>query len=94
MAIGVMNKPKPAQAPEGWPAWPVWFSGFAFQHNRKFGGLPHPRSHRGCTAAHLPAAPSGQGCSRNQHLVTYKKGSENRSLFYFLSSHYSLTTIS
>lgn len=38
MVIGVMNKPKPAQAPEGWPAWPVWFSGFAFQHNRKFGG--------------------------------------------------------
>lgn len=38
MAIGVMNKPKPAHAPEGWPAWPVWFSGFAFQHNRKFGG--------------------------------------------------------
>jgi 1,4-dihydroxy-2-naphthoate octaprenyltransferase len=37
-AIGVMNKPKPAQAPEGWPVWPVWFSGFAFQHNRKFGG--------------------------------------------------------
>ena len=39
MVIGVLNKPKPAQAPEGWPAWPVWFSGFAFQHNRKFGGL-------------------------------------------------------
>jgi len=39
MAIAVMNKPKPAQAPEGWPAWPVWFSGFAFQHNRRFGGL-------------------------------------------------------
>jgi len=38
MLIGVMNKPKPAEAPEGWPAWPVWFSGFAFQHNRKFGG--------------------------------------------------------
>ena len=38
-AIAVMNKPKPAQAPEGWPAWPVWFSGFAFQHNRRFGGL-------------------------------------------------------
>lgn len=37
--IGVMQKPKPAQAPEGWPAWPVWFSGFAFAHNRKFGGL-------------------------------------------------------
>lgn len=39
MVIGVMNKPKPAQAPENWPAWPVWFSGFAFVHNRKFGGL-------------------------------------------------------
>jgi len=38
MVLGVMKKPKPAQAPEGWPAWPVWFSGFAFQHNRKFGG--------------------------------------------------------
>jgi len=38
MAIAVMNKPKPAECPEGWPAWPVWFSGFAFQHNRKFGG--------------------------------------------------------
>jgi 1,4-dihydroxy-2-naphthoate octaprenyltransferase len=36
--LAVLNKPKPAQSPEGWPAWPVWFSGFAFQHNRKFGG--------------------------------------------------------
>ncbi|MCB0118285.1 MAG: prenyltransferase [Anaerolineales bacterium] len=38
MAIGVMNKPKPAEAPEGWNFWPVWFAGFAFNHNRKFGG--------------------------------------------------------
>lgn len=38
-ALKVMNHPKPAQPPEGWPAWPVWFSGFAFQHNRRFGGL-------------------------------------------------------
>jgi 1,4-dihydroxy-2-naphthoate octaprenyltransferase len=36
--LKVLNKPRPAQAPEGWPAWPVWFSGFAFQHNRQFGG--------------------------------------------------------
>ncbi|MDL1910010.1 prenyltransferase [Chloroflexi bacterium CFX6] len=38
-ALKVMNRPKPAQPPEGWPAWPVWFSGFTFQHNRRFGGL-------------------------------------------------------
>ncbi|MFZ5910790.1 MAG: prenyltransferase [Chloroflexota bacterium] len=36
--VKVLNTPKPAQAPEGWPAWPVWFAGFAFQHNRQFGG--------------------------------------------------------
>jgi 1,4-dihydroxy-2-naphthoate octaprenyltransferase len=36
--LGVMNKPKPAQAPAGWTYWPIWFSGFAFEHNRKFGG--------------------------------------------------------
>jgi 1,4-dihydroxy-2-naphthoate octaprenyltransferase len=37
--LKVMNNPKPEDPPEGWPAWPVWFSGFAFQHNRQFGGL-------------------------------------------------------
>jgi 1,4-dihydroxy-2-naphthoate octaprenyltransferase len=37
--LNVMNRPKPAQPPEGWLAWPVWFSGFAFQHNRRFGGF-------------------------------------------------------
>src|SRR5829696_723043 len=36
--VKVLNNHKPAQAPAGWPAWPVWFSGFAFQHNRQFGG--------------------------------------------------------
>jgi 1,4-dihydroxy-2-naphthoate octaprenyltransferase len=36
--LKVLNQPKPEKAPEGWPAWPVWFSGFAFQHNRHFGG--------------------------------------------------------
>ena len=37
-AVKVLNNPKPAEPPAGWPAWPVWFSGFAFQHNRQFGG--------------------------------------------------------
>jgi len=37
--IKVMNSPKPDQAPENWPAWPVWFSAYAFLHNRQFGGL-------------------------------------------------------
>ncbi len=36
--LKVLNNPRPEKAPEGWPAWPVWFSGFAFQHNRHFGG--------------------------------------------------------
>jgi len=36
--VKVLNNPKPEKAPEGWPAWPVWFSGFSFQHNRQFGG--------------------------------------------------------
>jgi len=37
-ALKVLNRPRPAQAPDGWTPWPVWFSGFAFQHNRRFGG--------------------------------------------------------
>jgi 1,4-dihydroxy-2-naphthoate octaprenyltransferase len=37
--IGVLSKPKPAEPPANWPGWPVWFSGFAFFHNRMFGGL-------------------------------------------------------
>jgi len=37
--VKVLNNPKPEKAPEGWPAWPVWFSGFAFQHNRQFGSF-------------------------------------------------------
>ncbi len=37
-ALKLLNNPKPAQAPQGWNFWPVWFSGFAFQHNRSFGG--------------------------------------------------------
>ncbi|MFZ1040762.1 MAG: prenyltransferase [Anaerolineales bacterium] len=38
-AIQVLNKPRPAQAPEGFPAWPTWFSAVCFVHNRNFGGL-------------------------------------------------------
>ncbi len=38
-ALRVLGKPRPAAPPEGYPAWPTWFSGFAFYHNRLFGGL-------------------------------------------------------
>lgn len=38
-AVKVFNEPKPAEAPEGWDGWPVWFSAYAFFHNRQFGGL-------------------------------------------------------
>jgi 1,4-dihydroxy-2-naphthoate octaprenyltransferase len=39
LALRMLSKPRPAAPPEGYPAWPVWFSGFAFNHNRMFGGL-------------------------------------------------------
>ena len=39
VALGVLSKPRPEKPPEGYPAWPTWFSGFAFYHNRMFGGL-------------------------------------------------------
>lgn len=38
-ALGVLSKPRPGEAPEGYPLWPTWFSAFAFHHNRLFGGL-------------------------------------------------------
>lgn len=38
-ALAVLSKPRPGKPPEGYPAWPAWFSGFAFYHNRLFGGL-------------------------------------------------------
>jgi 1,4-dihydroxy-2-naphthoate octaprenyltransferase len=38
-ALKALNFPKPSEPPEqARPFWPVWFSGFAFQHNRQFGG--------------------------------------------------------
>jgi len=39
LALGVLTRPRPAEPPKEWPAWPTWFSGFAFYHNRMFGGL-------------------------------------------------------
>lgn len=39
LALAVLKKPRPAEPPKEWPAWPTWFSGFAFHHNRMFGGL-------------------------------------------------------
>lgn len=39
LALNMLSKPLPDGPPEGYEAWPVWFSGFAFFHNRMFGGL-------------------------------------------------------
>lgn len=39
-AIAVLAKPRPEGPPQGFEAfWPTWFSGFAFYHNRMFGGM-------------------------------------------------------
>jgi len=38
-ALKLLNKPRPNQPPEGYPAWPIWFAGACFVHNRNFGGL-------------------------------------------------------
>lgn len=39
-AVAVLGKPRPAGPPAGFEAfWPTWFSGFAFYHNRMFGGM-------------------------------------------------------
>jgi 1,4-dihydroxy-2-naphthoate octaprenyltransferase len=39
LALTVLSKPRPEGPPEGYPAWPTWFSAFNFSHNRMFGGL-------------------------------------------------------
>lgn len=39
-AIAVLSKPRPEGPPAGFEAfWPTWLSGFAFYHNRMFGGM-------------------------------------------------------
>ncbi|MCX6055216.1 MAG: prenyltransferase [Chloroflexi bacterium] len=39
LALAVHTKPRPLEPPKEWPAWPTWFSGFAFHHNRLFSNL-------------------------------------------------------
>ena len=39
-AVAVLSKPRPEGPPAGFEVfWPTWFSGFAFYHNRMFGGM-------------------------------------------------------
>ncbi|HUH97533.1 MAG TPA: prenyltransferase [Anaerolineales bacterium] len=38
-AIKILNRPRPSRPPEGFVAWPTWFSAVCFVHNRNFGGL-------------------------------------------------------
>jgi 1,4-dihydroxy-2-naphthoate octaprenyltransferase len=38
-ALRLLAKPRPAQPPAGYPAWPTWFSAVCFAHNRQFGGM-------------------------------------------------------
>lgn len=38
-AIKLLDSPRPATPPKGYPAWPTWFSAATFFHNRQFGGL-------------------------------------------------------
>ena len=37
--LRIYNAPKPAEPPEGYRGWPLWFVGIAFIHNRRFGVL-------------------------------------------------------
>ena len=38
-ALQRLAKPRPMEAPAGYPIWPRWFSTVAFVHNRNFGNL-------------------------------------------------------
>ena len=35
----VYSQPKPKEPPANYPGWPLWFVGFAFVHNRRFGSF-------------------------------------------------------
>jgi 1,4-dihydroxy-2-naphthoate octaprenyltransferase len=39
LVVTVLTKPRPVEPPKEWTFWPTWFSGFAFYHNRMYGGL-------------------------------------------------------
>jgi 1,4-dihydroxy-2-naphthoate octaprenyltransferase len=39
LLVRFYNRPKPAQPPEGYRGWPLWFVAVAFIHNRRFGLL-------------------------------------------------------
>ena len=39
LLIRFYSRPKPAEAPEGYRGWPLWFVAVAFIHNRRFGLL-------------------------------------------------------
>ncbi len=41
LALRLFRKPRPRERPEDYPAssWPLWFVGFAFLHNRRYGAL-------------------------------------------------------
>jgi 1,4-dihydroxy-2-naphthoate octaprenyltransferase len=39
LLIRIYRSPKPDEPPEGYRAWPLWFVGIAFIHNRRFGML-------------------------------------------------------
>jgi 1,4-dihydroxy-2-naphthoate octaprenyltransferase len=38
-ALKLLNNPRPQAPPQGYPAWPAWFSATTFFHNRRFGGM-------------------------------------------------------
>jgi 1,4-dihydroxy-2-naphthoate polyprenyltransferase len=38
-ALKRLSRPRPTEAPPGYPLWPRWFSTVCFVHNRRFGNL-------------------------------------------------------
>jgi 1,4-dihydroxy-2-naphthoate octaprenyltransferase len=37
--FGVLSSPRPKESPQGYQLWPIWFLGYVFSHNRRFGAL-------------------------------------------------------